>query len=149
MDEDGADPACVLLCQAALCQAAPPVILVNGYQSMCATGASSADTFGLLQQKTDGRGDPNGVFDNCGVRAFLLQSSDESKSLGQAPWRRRPEPRRRGGGCRRPQYGPDSFCGRIWRQATQRRDSSAGDPGIRKAVFLATPHFGALAIAVC
>ncbi len=63
-------------------QTRPPVVLLNGYQGKCVSGATSEQTFGQLQTKLSREGLAVYFFDNCAVKGTGARPTIEE--LGQA-----------------------------------------------------------------
>jgi uncharacterized protein (TIGR03437 family) len=121
----------------------PPVVFVNGYQSNC-TANQFSDNFGKFDQLFQATGRVSLFFDNCtlngkppieevgnALRDFLqkLRYTDSSP-VSQVD------------------IVAHSMGGLVVRSYLSGKQTAAGvfqpppDPGIRKAIFLATPHWG-------
>ncbi|MEO8025500.1 MAG: alpha/beta fold hydrolase [Bryobacteraceae bacterium] len=122
-----------------------PVVLLNGYQVPCTSGLTSSQTFGSMEQLLSAAGRKVLFFDNCTVKGAGARPTIEE--LGQAL------------GAFLAKIGsPEvdvvahSMGGLIVRCYLSGKLPGGGfsppdTPRIRKAVFIATPHWGALAIA--
>lgn len=130
---------------AVLGQTRPPVVLLNGYQGKCTTGATSVDTFGQLEQLMAAQGIQVYFFDNCTVPATKY-SRPTIEEIGQAF-----------GSFIQNLAAPQvdvvahSMGGLVLRAYLAGKLPGGGfappsDPRIRKAVLLGTPNFGALAL---
>jgi pimeloyl-ACP methyl ester carboxylesterase len=122
----------------------PPVVLLNGYQLECPPVSISSLTFGLLESLLKAEGRKVLFFDNCTVQGSDGRPTIEEiaqafgKFLDQAG---------------APQFDVvgHSMGGLIVRsylagQLPQGGFNPPSNPRIRKAVFIATPHYGALAV---
>ena len=128
--------------------ARPPVILMNGWQVFCLPAASSASTFGNLEQYLKRDGSPSVLFfDNCRECPGCLIEELGSR-LGQVISLLRDTD-----GAPVPQVDviAHSMGGLIARSYLSGKQSAPGsfsppaDPRIRKLVMIATPHFGTFA----
>jgi len=130
---------------AALAQTRPPVVLMNGYQDKCTTGATSTATFGQLEQLLAAQGIQVYFFDNCTVPASHY-SRPTIEEIGQAF-----------GNFVQNLAAPQvdvvahSMGGLILRSYLAGKLPGGGfsppsETRIRKAVVLGTPNFGALAL---
>lgn len=130
---------------AAGAQSRPPVVLLNGYQGTCQAGATSAGTFDKLQSLLEAEGLTVYFFDNCAV-ADTGSSRPGIEQLGQAFGAflvNIPAPQ--------VDVVAHSMGGLIVRAYLEGMLPSGGfappaDTRIRKAVFIGTPNFGALAL---
>jgi uncharacterized protein (TIGR03437 family) len=130
---------------AALAQTRPPVVLMNGYQGTCTSGATSTATFGQLEQLLAAQGIQVYFFDNCTVPATRY-SRPTIEEIGQAF-----------GNFIQNLAAPQvdvvahSMGGLILRAYLAGKLPGGGfappsDTRIRKAILLGTPNFGALAL---
>ncbi len=122
----------------------PPVVFLNGYQQGCTGDSSFASTFGTADQVLQANGEVSLFFDNCSVKGspgiedlgvafgkFLAQLKFEN---GQA--------------VTSVDVVAHSLGGLILRSYLSGKQPGSAtylppaNPGIRKVVFLATPHFG-------
>ncbi len=121
----------------------PPVVFLNGYQNDC-SGSSFASTFGVADQLLSGNGQVTVFFDNCTVAG-----KPSIEELGTAFGRFLAGLKYDDG---QPVTTVDavthSMGGLILRSYLSGKQSGSATfqppaaTGIRRAVFLATPHFG-------
>src|SRR5450755_688571 len=121
----------------------PPVVFVNGYQENC-SGSSFASTFGIADQVLEANGEASLFFDNC-----TIDGKPSIETLGTAL----------GGYLAALKYDDGATVGtvdvvahsmgglivRSYLSGKQVDDGVFSPPAtvlIRKAVFIATPHFG-------
>jgi uncharacterized protein (TIGR03437 family) len=128
----------------------PPVILLNGFQLSCpiaVTSPASASTFGSLQNQLEAAGIPAVYFfdncaacpDACGIEQL---GTDLSQVIGSIQYT---------DGAAVPQVDliAHSMGGLIVRSYLAGKQTASGlfdppaNPKVRKAVFIATPNFGA------
>jgi uncharacterized protein (TIGR03437 family) len=135
-----------LVAFSAAAQTRPPVVLVNGYQSSCGSGGTSAGTFGQMESLLRAQGLTVYFFDNCTVKSSgggrptieaIGQAFGEFVASLNAP---------------QVDVVAHSMGGLIMRAYLAGMMPSGGfSPPpvtrIRKAVLMATPHYGALALA--
>jgi len=121
---------------------APPVILINGYQTPPCDNAQSRETFGQLEDKLRASGRQVIWFNNCTVPASTaLRPTIEE--MGTALGRRITET-----GAPQVDVIAHSMGGLILRSYLAGKQNAAAtfappsDPRVRKAIFLGTPHFG-------
>lgn len=135
--------ALVLLAVAAMGQARPPIVLLNGYQGQCDVGSPSSVVFGKMQDLLTAQGLTVYYFDNCTAKASgsgRPTIEDIGQAFGQFL-----------GGLGVPQVDVvgHSMGGLIIRTYLEGllpsgKFAPPAVPGIRKAVLIGTPHFGAL-----
>jgi uncharacterized protein (TIGR03437 family) len=145
----GAWKGLALLAAPLLAQTArPPVVLLNGYQATCNGTSDSSSTFGSMQALLSADGWQVAFFDNCSVRPGTTGSARPTiEELAQAF-----------GDFLNNLAAPQvdvvahSMGGLILRAYLEGKQPQGGfapppTVGIRKAVFIATPHAGLLALA--
>jgi uncharacterized protein (TIGR03437 family) len=122
----------------------PPVVFVNGYQSDC-SGSSFAGTFGIADQVLQSNGEVSIFFDNCTV-----SGKPPIEMLGQAFATFLSNLKYEGGDpvplvdvVAHSMGGLIVRCYLSGKQTSGIAFAPPASVGIRKAVFLATPHFGA------
>ena len=123
----------------------PPVVLMNGFQGECSANATAADTFGQLGDLLAAQGRPVLFFDNCRVTG--AQGRPSIEELGQAFGQFLADT-----GAEQVDVVAHSLGGLILRSYLAGKLPQGGfappvPHRVRKAVFLSTPHMGALAIA--
>lgn len=131
---------------AAAAQTRPPVILLNGYQGTCNSGATSSETFGKMQSLLAAQGLTVYFFDNCTVKS-PGNGRPTIEVMGQAFGQFL-------AGLNVPQvdvvtHSMGGLIVRAYLAGMQPNGGGFNPPSatqIRKAVFMATPNYGALAL---
>ena len=128
--------------------ARPPVVLLNGYQATCSGSSDSSATLGSMQSLLAADGWQVAFFDNCSVRPGTTGSTRPTiEELGQAFGNFLDQL-----GAPEVDVVTHSMGGLIVRAYLAGKQPQGGfvppaAVGIRKAVFIAAPHAGLLAIA--
>ncbi len=124
----------------------PPVILLNGYQAVCNASAPSSETFGQLEEKLTAQGIKVVFFNNCKYQTGLAKPSieDLGAALGDTI---------RTLGAPEVDLVAHSMGGLIIRAYLSGKQTGGGfkppqPHHVRKAITLATPHFGLLDLVV-
>ena len=142
--------ACLIVFAAPLLaqQARPPVVLLNGYQASCSGTSDSSATFGAMQSLLTANGWQVAFFDNCSVLPGTTGSARPTiEQLAQAFGNFLDNL-----GAPEVDVVAHSMGGlivRAWLAGMQPQGGFSPPPvvRIRKAVFIATPQAGLLAIA--